>query len=137
MSSLSHGWRRINFKLIKPDRLPLLITFDLIGKPWKVFVYFLIFNTFLCVSPAAIFVVLKQCLHYGVASFNYGGSGARDAEQFLYCIATCFEKQGLFSFASLLFFLFFFFRNSKIICKGTTEFKNYIVNIIEESLGKL
>ena len=40
----------------------------------SMFVYFSTFDSFLCVSPANTFLVLTHCLHYCVASCNYGDS---------------------------------------------------------------
>ena len=94
---------------------------------------------FLCASPASTFLVLKHCLHYCVASFNYGDSRARDVGPTCWSframpdsISVCDVNRGyymllLFLFVLLLLvvivffrffcFLFFCFRDSKVVIK--------------------
>ena len=45
----------------------------------SIFVNFSILNhNYFCTSPATTLLVLTHCLHYRVASFNYGDSWAMD-----------------------------------------------------------
>ena len=74
-----------------------------------------IFKNFLCASSATTFMVLTHCLHYCVASCNYGDSRARDAGPTCWPframpdnISTCDVNRGYYMLLLFLFVLLLF-----------------------------